>query len=1231
MEIIKKDGKREKFSSEKLIRTIKRSMSEDQDLSENDLALFLKNIKSNAYSGITTDEIHILLIDHAKQQGKKENNRTLLEISNQLIMNDLHHIESRPFEKVAKISNVTKRSGYKAPMDLSKIVDKAYWATDGIPGVSASELVIDSHISWKEGITTDELQKAIIKTAVDKISEPYANWTYVAARLLLDSMYHQVGKIYGTKKGNPYPSLKQYIEFALTTGKYHKNFFKGYDLNDLNAYIKPERDLQFTYLGLVTFRDRYSVHTGDGKQIELPQHMFMAIAMFLAQKEKDKQFWAKKFYDLISSFDAMAATPTLSNARLTNHQLSSCFVGSNDDSLTGIFDGYKEKAFLSKLGGGVGWDWSQVRASDSSIDAYEGVAKGLTPFIKIENDIALAVDQLGCVAKNSYVKVLKTVETNNFTHDFRREYEKIELTKRELIEGVASYASKFAFEYGKFSKNFIRSLIFDYVLNTNGHRFLEETYGLSHDQYKKIIGRYKKINKGLPEGFQKIIGHEDYAISREGVVINCITLRPLSSNIDRKGYVRVTLGKQGNALHLLLAKQYLGFTDGQTVDHDDGNKLNNSLSNLQLISNEDNISKGWKTSKIKRTEKNRIRKHLSYGYRLKGDKRNTHDFEILNIETINVPIEKLRIGDLVLSYNIEKNTPEFKTVVAKHTIDVKKDDQIKLSFEDGNYIVTSNWHPFPRVTNGKVVYVRSDEMKEGDITINHKGDFVKVASVENGDADEEFVDLTVKDNNNYFCSTCHDDGNFHLIHNTRKGAFANYVPDWHMDIYLFIKMRDNGGEERHRAQDIFPAIWYSDEFMLREMNDEMWTLFDPYDVPYLNELYGDEFTEAYKRAEADPSIRKVRVRARELFAEIMQSAYKHGVPFACFKDTANKEHKNKHVGMIRSSNLCTEIFQATEPEREMYDITLEDGVVINMSEFETILTGDGSKRVKNLIVGDTIDGLSVEDIRQYRSEGKTAICNLASVNLPRMTNLPDDEFYEKIYTAIRMLDNVIDVNLYPTEKIERTAKLSRAIGLGVMGEAEDIACRGIHFGSKEHAEYIEEQYSRFQAASISASERLAREKGPYPDWEGSEWPNPMRNGYINAIAPTSSISILTGTSSCFEPVFNRSWYEDNLSGVTPVTAPNLSVQNYEFYRSAYNVNQESSIEMHGIRSKYIDQGGSFNIFLKPGNHIDVKYLASLYRQAWMSGLKSVYYVRSSAPEDSSLEIIDRSMECAGCQ
>ena len=870
MLVTKRKGTSEYFDVSKLLESIEAADEVKDQNMYNSLRLSLMKIFS-LDGTTTTKDIHNSVVDELRKYARTHKDKNAVNVSNQYIMNFVHHEIGKPFEKIKPISIVTKRSGLKEQADLSKFRVKAEEACHGISNVSASEVIIDSQIKWQNGISTEELHTLMLKAAIDKIDEPTPNWTYVAARLLLDSLYHKTGKLYGNKKGRKYPTLSQYIEMALSTGKMHTEFWKVFDLSLLDKHVKPERDKLFTYLGVSTMMSRYSIKADDGTPIELPQHTFMGVAMFLAHKEEEPDLRAIEFYDLISNFYAMTATPTLSNARLKNHQLSSCYVGSNDDSLRGIMDGYAEKAFLSKLGGGVGWDWTQVRAESSQIAGYKGVAKGLRPFLKIDNDIALAVDQLG----------------------------------------------------------------------------------------------------------------------------------------------------------------------------------------------------------------------------------------------------------------------------------------------------------------------------------------------------------------------------------TRKGAFADYIQDWHMDILAVIKMKDNGGEERHRAQDIFPAFWASDEFMRRELRDEMWSLFDPYDVPFLNEVHGDEFTRLYCEAENNPNIKRVEVRAREIFYAITDSTYRHGMPFVCFKDTANRHNNNDHVGIIRSSNLCTEIFQVTEPERDMYNILLSNGrdepVVAELSAFEDVYTDEGSKRAKYVSEGDIIDNMVVTNIEEYRSEGRTAICNLASINLPKMTCLDPVEFYAKVNTAIRMLDNVIDCNLYPSEKIEKAAKASRAVGLGVMGEMEDLAIRGIEFGSEDHEKYIEEVYSMFEHASIEASKNLAFERGVYPEWYGSKWDVEkdvkVRNGYINAIAPTSSISILTGTTSAIEPVFKRLWYEESNTGTIPVTAPNLTPENYAIYKSAHSIDQHDIISMNALRGKYIDQGISMNIFVNPNNipeELGIEYIADLYHFAWGKGLKSVYYLRSEAP-DASSDVIDRSLECAGCQ
>ena len=297
--------------------------------------------------------------------------------------------------------------------------------------------------------------------------------------------------------------------------------------------------------------------------------------------------------------------------------------------------------------------------------------------------------------------------------------------------------------------------------------------------------------------------------------------------------------------------------------------------------------------------------------------------------------------------------------------------------------------------------------------------------------------------------------------------------------------------------------------------------------------------------------------------------------------------------------------------------------------------------------------------------GATAVCNLASVNLSRINTKEDIE--RIVPVAVRALDNVIDLNFYPLEKVKRTNMRSRSIGLGVMGEAQMLAEAAIEWGSQEHFDKIDEVMESVSYNAIKASSDLALEKGKYPEFDGSKWSrgimpmdsanaevrklvdrgglfasnydweelrkkvrkDGMRNGYLMAIAPTSSISILTGTTQAIEPVFKRKWFEQNLSGHIPVVVPKLSPETWAYYTPAYDLDQRILIKAAAIRQKWIDQGQSLNIFITL-DKASGRYLHEIYTLAWQLGLKSTYYLRSQSPEMSS-DVEDRSMECAGCQ
>lgn len=787
---------------------------------------------------------------------------------------------------------VVKRNGRIEPLDVTKIQKYTRDSVLGLEGVSQSELEVDAKLQFRDKITTCEIQQTLIKTAVDKIDIDCPNWTFVAARLFLYDLYHRVNGF------NGYKTLREYLELGESENRIIKGMKEKFDLERLNKKIDANRDLQFNYLGIKTLYDRYLLKNKKGEPIELPQHMFMGIAMFLAQNEQDPNHWAEQFYDLLSKFEVMAATPTLSNARTPRHQLSSCYVGSTPDNIEGIFDSYKEMALLSKYGGGIGWDFSKIRGLGSFIDGHKNAAGGVIPFLKITNDIAIAVDQLG----------------------------------------------------------------------------------------------------------------------------------------------------------------------------------------------------------------------------------------------------------------------------------------------------------------------------------------------------------------------------------TRKGAISVYLEPWHSDIFDFIDIKKNSGEERRRTHDLFPALWIPDLFMKRVQEDGLWNLFDSLTCSDLTDLYGEAFEARYIEYEQDPNITKETVKAKELWKRILTNYFEVGSPFLCFKDNANRANPNSHSGIIRSSNLCTEIFQNTQPNECFIRVEYEDGTIEDFAEYQEVITDCGIKKSSNKITStDSIRGKKVFIAQRESRDGKTAVCNLASVNLSKIHTKEDIERVVPI--AIRMLDNVIDLNFYPNRKVKVTNLNNRSIGLGVMGEAQMLAESRIEWGSDQHLAKIDEIMEMISYNAIKASCELAQEKGVYNEFIGSHWSEGIfpidkanneakklvdrgglfgfvydwdnlrkevktkgiRNGYLMAVAPTSSISILVGTTQTIEPIYKRKWFEENLSGLIPVVAPNLSLENWNYYTSAYEIDQTLLIKAAAVRQKWIDQGQSTNIFIAL-NLASGKYLNEIYMLAWKLGLKSTYYLRSQSVEaEEQTDTMDRSIECEGCQ
>lgn len=451
----------------------------------------------------------------------------------------------------------------------------------------------------------------------------------------------------------------------------------------------------------------------------------------------------------------------------------------------------------------------------------------------------------------------------------------------------------------------------------------------------------------------------------------------------------------------------------------------------------------------------------------------------------------------------------------------------------------------------------------------------------------------------------------------RQGAVAVYLDAWHKDLPEFLQLRTNNGDDRMKAHDVFPAVCYPDLFwrMARENLDQMWYLVCPHDVLAvkgyaLEDFWGEEWERRYLDCVADTRIAKRAVKLKELVRLILKSAVETGTPFAFYRDTVNRANPNGHAGVIYCSNLCTEIAQ-------------------NMSE-TTLL-----RRTVETEDGDPV-------VVTVTRPGDFVVCNLASLNLGRVPVEDEAALDAVVYACVRALDNVIDLNFYPVEAARLTNQRYRSIGLGVSGYHQLLAVHGIRWESEEHLQFADRVFEAINRAAVAASSRLAAEKGSYPLFAGSDWQTGlyfdkrnytsprwqelrrqaaagMRNAYLLAVAPTSSTSILAGTTAGLDPVMHRFFLEEKKGVILPRVAPQLSPKTYWYYKNAHNIDQSWTVRAAGVRQRHIDQAQSVNLYIT--NEYTLRGLLHLYIEAWETGVKTIYYVRSR-----SLEV----EECESC-
>lgn len=452
----------------------------------------------------------------------------------------------------------------------------------------------------------------------------------------------------------------------------------------------------------------------------------------------------------------------------------------------------------------------------------------------------------------------------------------------------------------------------------------------------------------------------------------------------------------------------------------------------------------------------------------------------------------------------------------------------------------------------------------------------------------------------------------------RQGAVAVYLDVWHKDLPEFLQLRTNNGDDRMKAHDIFPAVCYPDLFWRMAKGDlnQSWYLFCPNEIMTikgycLEDYYGEEWEKRYLDCVNDSRLSKRSMSIKDIVRLVLRSAVETGTPFTFNRDAVNRANPNNHRGIIYCSNLCTEIAQ-------------------NMSAIETVSTE---------IRTEDGDMVVVKTVRP----GDFVVCNLASLSLGHLPLEDEQQMKEKVATVVRALDNVIDLNFYPIPFAQITNHHYRSIGLGVSGYHHALAIRGIRWESEEHLSFMDKIFERINYAAIEASAELAKEKGRYDYFEGSDWQtgayftkrnydspawkalaakvaaSGMRNAYLLAIAPTSSTSIIAGTTAGTDPVMKRFFLEEKKGAMLPRVAPSLSDKTFWLYKGAYLTDQQWSIRAAGVRQLHIDQAQSLNLYIT--NEFTMRQVLNLYLLAWECGVKTVYYVRSK-----SLEV----EECESC-
>jgi ribonucleoside-diphosphate reductase alpha subunit len=1104
---------------------------------------------------------------------------------------------------------VTKRDGQTEIVSFDKILRRIKRI-----GVEAGIQINYTMLAMK---VIDQLYDNISTTKIDELtadqcasmSSIHYDYATLASHITVSNHHKNTEPSFATVMSELYNYMDKHNKHSPLISKEILDIVEA-NKEWIESRLDFKRDYVFDYFGFKTLERSYLMRINN-KVVERPQHMWMRVSLGIHGFNIDH---AIKTYDLMSQKYFTHATPTLFNAGTPRPQLSSCFlIGMENDSIEGIYNTLKDCALISKWAGGIGLHIHNVRATNSQIRGTNGTSNGIVPMLRVFNNTAKYVDQ--CLDPDSIVYTKRgPVKIKNIT-----------IGDEVVTDDGNSYAIRKVLDYPEYKGNMheldVKHTLYSLKLTDMHPLWVIKNDKFIQTNFKPIISdlernlvvpdfiEVKNVNENdfvgfpIPKWEQDLVHYTEDDCRMYGILVgdgeltatkNICSITINAEKKDTIAFVESYLqtlgievthsGKGRNARVIFSRNNMFKFTYEMLYDKSGVKKIVPNMLNLP---------------------RNKIL-NLIKGV-LETDANTSNNKIILEMISENV-IESvrymlLRLGILTSGYktgeSIVLSIPKMKIICDLFTNKELTVSKAVKFFEYNGYL-------FSIVKSNKMV-----EHYEGRV-----------------------IDIEV-DNENHHNFLTHTG----LVKNgggKRNGSFAIYIEPWHADIEKFLEMRKNHGDEELKARDLFYALWIPDLFMNRVKSDGLWTLMCPDECPGLSDVYGEEFEALYSKYETSGKGR-VTVKARELWFKVLDAQMETGTPYLCYKDSANKKSNQKNVGIIKSSNLCSEVMEVSTSE-------------------------------------------------------ETAVCNLASIGLPTFVEngvFNYDKLQEVAGVITHNLNKVIDVNYYPTEKTRVSNLKHRPIGIGVQGLADVFMLLNIPFHSDDAKEVNKRIFETIYYGALHASADLAAIDGPYETYAGSpasqgelqydlwsvapsnhlDWSalkakiatTGLRNSLLLAPMPTASTSQILGFNECFEPFTSNIYSRRTLAGEFVLTnrhlikelidmglwntelknniiANNGSIQHIENipdavklkYRTVWEIPMRHIIDMAADRGAFICQSQSLNLWQEDPNY---NSLTSMHFYAWSKGLKTgIYYLRRRGKHKAQQFTIEpkKAEECIAC-